>query len=84
MSRNSSFLDLDFKSVGLNGRPNTQRPLWSSAIYLHCIRFAYLQLMKQGFNFLLLEINITLLEQMGGGRTGVNEEEAVQWHWFWH
>lgn len=24
--------------------------------------------MKQGFNFLLLEINITLLEQMGGGR----------------
>lgn len=26
--------------------------------------------MKQGFNFLLLEINITLLEQMGGGRMG--------------
>lgn len=26
--------------------------------------------MKQGFNFLLLEINITLLEQMGGVRTG--------------
>lgn len=42
----------------------------SSAIYLHCIRFAYLQLMKQGFNFLLLEINITLLEQMGGSRMG--------------
>lgn len=42
----------------------------SSAIYLHCKRFAYLQLMKQGFNFLLLEINITLLEQMGGGRIG--------------
>ncbi len=42
----------------------------SSAIYLHCIRFAYLQLMKQGFNFLLQEINITLLEQMGGGRMG--------------
>lgn len=42
----------------------------SAAIYLHCKIFAYLQLMKQGFNFLLLEINITLLEQMGGGRMG--------------
>lgn len=42
----------------------------STAICLHCIRFAYLLLMKQGFNFLLLEINITLLEQMGGVRMG--------------
>lgn len=56
----------------------------SFAIYLHCIRFAYLLLMKQGFNFLLLEINITLLEQMGGGRMGSMEEEAGQWHWFRH
>lgn len=41
-----------------------------SAIYLRCHRFAYLRLMKQGFNFLPPEINITLLEQMGGGRMG--------------
>lgn len=40
----------------------------SSTIYLHCRRFAYLQLMKQGFNFLLLEINIILLEQRGGSK----------------
>lgn len=40
------------------------------AIYLHGMRFAYLQLMRQGFNFLLPEINITLLEQMGRGRMG--------------
>lgn len=62
--------DLDFKSVEFNGWPLTHFPLRSSAIYLHRIRFAYLQLMKQGFNFLLLQINITLLEQMGGGRKG--------------
>lgn len=42
----------------------------ATAVYLHCVRFAYLLLMKQGFNFLLLQINITLLEQMGGGRMG--------------
>lgn len=42
----------------------------SAAVCLHCIIFAYLLLMKQGFNFLLLEINITLLEQMGGVRMG--------------
>lgn len=41
-----------------------------SAIYLRRRRFAYLRLMKQGFNFLPPEINITLLEQMGGGRMG--------------
>lgn len=41
-----------------------------SAIYLRRQRFAYLRLMKQGFNFLPPEINITLLEQMGGGRMG--------------
>lgn len=34
------------------------------------MRFAYLQLMRQGFNFLLLEIHITLMEQMGRGRMG--------------
>lgn len=70
MSRNSTCLDLDFKSVEFNGWPLTHSPPRSSAIYLHCIRFAYLQLMKQGFNFLLMQINITLLEQMGGGRMG--------------
>lgn len=41
-----------------------------AAIYLRRRRFAYLRLMKQGFNFLPPEINITLLEQMGGGRMG--------------
>lgn len=65
-------LDLDFKSAGLNGADpiHGDHHGASSAIYLHCMRFAYLQLMKQGFNFLLRQINITLLEQMGGGRMG--------------
>lgn len=53
-------------------RANARCPLCaSSAIYWRCMRlFAYLLLMKQGFHFLLLEINITLLEQMGRGRMG--------------
>lgn len=76
MSCNSLCLDLDFKSEGLNGAAQyTPSAAPSSAIYLHCVRFAYLQLMKQGFNFLLPEINITLLEQMGGGRMGSMKKE---------
>jgi len=56
--------------ISNQGSPTHTVHCASSAIYLHCMRFAYLLLMRQGFNFLLLEINITLLEQMGGGRMG--------------
>lgn len=60
-------LDLDFKSAPRSSMGPRCSP---SAIYLRRQRFAYLRLMKQGFNFLPPEINITLLEQMGGGRMG--------------
>lgn len=60
-------LDLDFKSVPRSSMGPRCSP---AAIYLRRRRFAYLRLMKQGFNFLPPEINITLLEQMGGGRMG--------------
>lgn len=64
MPRNSTCLD--FKS----SEANAHHPPCKPTIYLHGMRFAYLQLMRQGFNFLLPEINITLLEQMGGGMMG--------------
>lgn len=55
-----------FQIGGTSMGPGAHRPQSICTVK----RFAYLQLMKQGFNFLLLEINITLLEQMGGGRMG--------------